>query len=434
MADIDTAAEPALGPQERVLGFWTCWSLTVGVMIGSGIFLLPAVLAPYGLMSFAGWMLTGAGSILLALVLGRLASRTRRTGGPYIFAHDAFGDLPGFLVAWGYWASLWIAVPAIAIAFVGYLTVFIPALQDSPVGQAGAALALIWTLTLINIAGIREAGLVQLVMTVLKLIPLFLIIGLGVMAGDVANLPEANPTGQPFFLVLSTTALLTMWAFAGLEAGTLPAGSVKNPETTIPRAVIIGTITVTLVYLAATAAVMALVPAEALVASTSPFADAARGLGSWGPAVIAAGALVSTAGSLNGNIFGSGQIPMAVALDRLAPKIFARLSPGGSPWVSLVAASTLGSLLLVANYSRGLVGTFTFLLMMSTLAVLAPLFISVAAEIRHSWKSAKGWAALAALAGLYAAFAIFGSGLEIIAWGLLLIAAGVPVFYWGRHR
>lgn len=434
MADIDTGTKPALGPQKRVLGFWTCWSLTVGVMIGSGVFLLPSVLAPYGLMSFAGWMLTGGGSILLALVLGRLASRTRRTGGPYVFAHDAFGDLPGFLVAWGYWASLWIAIPAIAIAFVGYLTVFIPPLANSPAAQAGTALVLIWTLVVVNIIGLREAGLVQIAMTVLKLIPLFVIIGLGVAAGSPENLPEANPSGEPFFMVLAATALLTMWAFAGLEAGTLPAGSVRNPEKTIPRAVIIGTITVTLIYLAATAAVMMLVPAEILVSSTSPFADAARGLGSWGPHLIAIGALVSTAGSLNGNVFASGQIPMAVALDRLAPKVFARVSPGGGPYVSLIAASTLSSIVLVMNYSRGLVGAFTFLLMMSTLAVLAPLFISVAAEIRHSWKSAKGWTALAALAGLYAAFAIFGSGLEIIGWGLLLVAAGVPVFYLGRLK
>ncbi|MEE2565745.1 APC family permease [Hyphobacterium marinum] len=433
MAGIDTGTGPVLGPQKRVLGFWTCWSLTVGVMIGSGVFLLPAVLAPYGLMSFAGWMLTGAGSILLALVLGRLASRTRRTGGPYIFAHDAFGDLPGFLVAWGYWASLWIAVPAIAIAFVGYLTVFIPPLANSPMGQAGVALALIWTLTLVNIAGLKEAGLVQIAMTVLKLIPLFVIIGLGTVAGSPDNLPAPNPTGEPFIHVLAATALLTMWAFAGLEAGTLPAGSVKNPEKTIPRAVIIGTITVTLIYLAATAAVMMLVPAEILVESTSPFAEAARGLGSWGPHLIAIGALVSTAGSLNGNVFASGQIPMAVALDRLAPKVLARVTPGGGPYVALIAASTLGSIVLVLNYSRGLVGAFTFLLMMSTLAVLAPLFISVAAEIRHSWKSAKGWAALAALAGLYAAFAIFGSGLEVLAWGLVLVALGVPVFYWGSR-
>ena len=135
--------------QSKPLGFWTCWSLTVGIMIGSGIFLLPALLAPYGLMSFAGWSLTAGGSICLALVIARLSSRTNRSGGVYIYAQDAFGNLPGFLVAWGYWVAYWIAIPAIAIAFVGYLGVFFPVLKTSIMGQALSALALIWGLTLI---------------------------------------------------------------------------------------------------------------------------------------------------------------------------------------------------------------------------------------------------------------------------------------------
>jgi basic amino acid/polyamine antiporter, APA family len=418
---------------QRPLGFWTCWSLTVGVMIGSGIFMLPAVLAPYGLMAFGGWMLTGAGSILLALSLARLASRTTRTGGPYVYAHDAFGDLPGFLVGWGHWVSFLVGTPAIAIAFVGYLTVFVPGLGTHPIWQAGAALALIWTLTLIAIRGVKEASFVQIAMTALKLVPLFAIIALGLFAGAPENLPVFNPTGGAFISVLAATALLTMWAFCGLECGVMPAGSVHDPERTIPRAVIIGTVTVTLIYLGATAAVMLLVPAETLATSTSPFADAARAFGPWGPSFIAAGALIATAGSLNGNIFISGQLPMAIAIDKLAPAFFAKLSSGGSPYVSLLFASTLSSILLLANYSRGLIGAFTFLLMMSTLTTLAPLFASAAAELRFSWRSARGWAGVALLGALYALFAIIGSGLEVVAWGVALLIAGIPLYYFGRH-
>lgn len=418
----------------KPLGFWAIWALSVGVMIGSGVFLLPTVLAPYGLLSFGGWLITGAGSVFLALVLGRLARRTSRTGGPYAYARDAFGDLPGFLVGWGYWASIWTATPAIAIAFVGYLTVFVPALRDAPVYQALAALALIWFLTLVSLRGARDAGLVQLAMTVLKLVPLFIVIGLGVIAGDAANLPELNPSQGSIVGVLAASALLTMWAFAGLEAGTIPAGEVRNPERTIPRAVVAGVVVTMLVYIAATAAVMLLVPAEELTASTSPFADAARALGQWGPAMIAVGALVSTAGSANGNIFISGQLPMAVALDRLAPAALARLNGRGAPALSLIAASVLSSLLLVANYTRGLVGAFTFILMVSTLMTLAPLLISALAEFRYSWRSSRAWAAVAVAAILYSCFAILGSGLEVIGWGMLLVALGIPVFYLGRRK
>lgn len=418
----------------KAMGFWGCWSLTVGVMIGSGIFLLPTVLAPYGMMSLGGWMITAGGSILLALVLGRLARRTDRSGGPYAYARDGFGDLAGFLVGWGYWAAIFVATPAVAIAFVGYLGVFVPALDGNPVLQAGTALALIWTLTLISLRGVGAASLMQLVMTVLKLIPLILVIGAGMMMGQADNLPEFNPSGGSTLSVLAATALLTMWAFAGMETGVIPAGDVRNPEKTIPRAVVSGTIFTAIIYVASTMAVMALVPPNVLAESTSPFADAARVLGGWGAPLVALGALVSTAGSMNGNIFSSGQIPMSVARDGLAPKWLARRNAGHAPYVALVLSSVIGSVLLLANYSRGLVGAFTFLLMMSTVCTLAPLLVSALAELKHSWKSARSWAVIALVGALYAVFAIIGSGLEVLFWGGVLILLGVPVFYLGRQK
>ncbi|WP_417477116.1 APC family permease [Maricaulis sp.] len=418
----------------RRIGFWGAWSLTVGVMIGSGIFLLPSVMAPYGLMGFSGWILTAAGSILLALVMSRLALRTTRSGGPYVYAREAFGDLPGFLVIWGYWASYWIAIPTVAIAFVGYLAVFFPELNQAPMAQAGVALGLIWLLGLVSLRGVREASLVQIAMTVLKLLPILAIIGFGAVAGRVENLPELNPSGTPFISVLATTALLTMWAFSGLECATIPAGDVRDPQKTIPRATMAGTITVAIVYIASTAAVMMLVPAADLADSTSPFADAAAGLGPWAPKMIAVGALISTAGCLNGLIFIAGQLPMAVAIDKLAPKAFAKRNSGGAPQLSLLVSLILGSALLLANFSGSLIDTFEFLLMMSTVTVLAPLLVSALAELRHSWASARSWAIIAILATLYAAFAIYGSGLDVMFWGMVLLLAGLPVYVLGRQR
>jgi APA family basic amino acid/polyamine antiporter len=403
-------------------------------MIGSGIFLLPTVLAPYGLVSFGGWLVTAAGSICVALTLARLAARTTRTGGPYAYVHDAFGDLFGFANAWGFWATYWTGVPAVAIAFAGYLTVFFPALADNPVGQALSALALIWILTLINIRGVKESSLVQLALTVLKLAPLFAIIALGLLAGRPENLPALNPQQAPLLPTIAATALLTMWAFVGLEAGTIPAGSCHNASRVIPRALIIGTLTVTAVYLAATAAVMLLVPADVLAHSTSPFAEAARGLGAWGPALIAAGALVSTAGTANGLIFVAGQLPMAAALDRLAPRVLGLTDRGGAPYVALIASGVLSSLLLVANYSRGLIDAFTFLIMLSTLGTLLPYLFCAIAELRQSWRSARGWAGVALLAGVYSIFAILGSGLEALLWGLALFASGVPLYFVARQK
>ncbi|MDZ4778518.1 MAG: amino acid permease [Alphaproteobacteria bacterium] len=424
----------AAAPVARPLGFWACWALTVGTMIGSGIFTLPALLAPYGLVSFSGWIVAGIGSILVALTLGRLAARTTLSGGPYVFAREAFGDFPAFLTAWGHWASYWIATPAIAIAFVGYLPVFVPSLADYKLAQALIALALIWAVTLVNMRGLREAGAAQLAMTLLKIAPLLVIIVLAMVAGAPANLPAAHPAGGSVVAVLATCVLLTTWAFSGMEAGCMAASDVKDPERTIPRALIIGVLTTTVIYIAVTAAVMLLVPAATLTKSTAPFAEAARGLGAWGPMLVSAGALVATAGALNGTVFTAGQIPAAVARDGLAPEIFARTTKGGGPHVALIVSGVLSSLLLAANYTRGAVEAFTFLLMMSTLATLAPLIVSVAAEAIRSRKVSGLWTAVALVAGAYCAFAALGSGLEVMGWGLVLLAAGVPFYYVGRVK
>lgn len=417
----------------KPLGFWSSWALTVGCMIGSGVFLMPSVLAPYGLISFGGWLIAAGGSIALALTFAQLASRTARSGGPYVYVQDTFGDLPGFLIAWGYWCSYWMAIPAVAIAFVGYLPVFFSTLAGNVFGQALSALALIWGLTFINIRGLREASALQIAMTFLKIAPLLVIAALGFFAGEQTNLPAFNPTGAPWLATLSATALLTLWAFTGFEAGAMPAANVKDAERTVPRALAIGMITVALIYLSATAAVMLLVPAEALATSTAPFADAARQLGAWGPLLVSAGALIATAGTLNGIIFVSGQMPMAVAIDGLAPRFFARINAGGAPTTSLLTSSALGSILLLLNYSRGTIGAFTFLVTMSTLAILAPYLVSALAELRYSWRKASAWALVAVLGAAYSLFTIVGSGLAVMAWGAVLLAVGVPLFYLGRR-
>jgi len=210
----------------------------------------------------------------------------------------------------------------ISTAFAGYLGAFIPSVGQSKWAEGGVAALLIWTLTSLNMRSVGAGATFQLVTTVLKLLPLLAIIALGLMAGTAENIPPFNPTDTPLFKVLTATALLTMWAFVGLEAGTVAAQDVVNPKRTIPRAIIAGTLTVTLVYIAATLAVMMLVPTEQLSVSKAPFVDAAARLGPWGAGLIAIGALISTAGSANGNILLGGQMPMAVALVRSSAPSF----------------------------------------------------------------------------------------------------------------
>ncbi len=420
-------------PAAKVIGFWQCWAFSVGTMIGSGIFMMPAVLAPYGGLSFGGWLLTATGSIMIALVIGRLAARTTRSGGISVYVEEAVGGLPAFLVTWLYWIGCWTSNAGLAIAFVGYFIVVAPGVGADPIYQILVALTAMWTLTFVAMRGAKDAGLVQLLLTVLKLTPLALIVGFAFFAGNAENLPAWNPTGEDPMKVLSITALATMYAFLGLEIGAVPAGNVRDPQRTGPRAVVTATITAAAVYIVATAAVMALVPADVLATSTSPFADAARGLGEWAPLLITIGALISVAGALNGSIFVTGQIPMAAAYEGQAPKVLGRLNRKEAPWISLAFGGVLSTILLLMNYSRGLVGAYTFVLTMATLTTLVPYLVCGLIELRASWKSAKGWALVGLVAVVYAVFAIYGSGLEVLGWCVVLGVAGVPVYFLGRQ-
>ena len=161
----------------RVLGFWAAVSIVMGNMIGSGVFLLPASLAAYRGLSLAGWLISAAGSVMLALVFARLARQWPATGGMYAYTRAAFGDVAGFLVAWGYWLSTVGTLGALAVAFVGYLDPFMPGIVRAPGSAAALAIVMIWMFVGVNIAGVGVAGRVQIATTALKMLPLVVVGG-----------------------------------------------------------------------------------------------------------------------------------------------------------------------------------------------------------------------------------------------------------------
>lgn len=412
----------------KKMGFWQCWGMSVGVMIGSGIFLLPTVLAPYGWISLLGWLLTCSGTIVLALVLARLAGTTDHAGGPYAYVRESFGDLAGFLIGWGYWVGVVFGVTAIAVGFAGYMGSIFPIFAANSLTQALVAAMGIGVLTWVNIKGISEAATVQLVLTILKIIPLTVIIGLGIAYGDIDNFPSFNPQQLSMTEALASTALLTMWAFIGIEAAVIPTSDVEDPKKTVPIAVVSAALSVSFLYVGASIAIMFLVPSEVLAASESPFVDAASHMGPGGALLMGVGALISTAGALNGNIFVMGQMPMLVAADGLAPSVIAKKNKGGAPMVALMVSSVFSAALLVLNFTDGLVGAFSFLISMSTLSILAPYGLSAMAELKRSWHSAKGWAGVALLSVIYTLIAAAGSGWYAFFLGVGLFLLGILLF------
>jgi APA family basic amino acid/polyamine antiporter len=412
-------------------------ALVIGNMIGSGVFLLPSALAAYGGVSVLAWGFTAAGALLLALVFARLGRAYPVTGGPYAFSRRAFGDFVGFQTAWGYWIAAWAGNAAIAVAFVGYLAHFWGRLGDSNLLAGAVALAAIWLLTAVNAAGIRQSGAVQVVTTVLKLVPLVAIATIGLLSFHASNFGPFNASHDSAFGALTAAATLTLWAFIGLESATIPAEDVEDPECTIPRSTIIGTIVAAAVYVLGTVAVMGVLRPGVLTASSAPFADAAEKMwGSWAGDAVALGAVISAFGALNGWILIQGQIPMAAARDRLFPKVFARTSANGTPVVALVASSVLVSILMAMNYTKSLVDQFTFIILLATLTTLVPYAYSAAAELmlfvtdRHRFDGVRlaRHALVAALAFAYSLWAIAGSGYEVVFKGFMLLLAGIPVF------
>ncbi len=431
---------PGRQPAERrKLGLWMGTALVSGNMIGSGVFLLPASLAAYGGISIVGWLLTSVGAILLALTFARLSRLAPEAGGPYAYTRRGFGDLAAFLVAWGYWISIWVGNAAIAVAFTGYLGVFFPPLATSPPAAALAAMASVWILTVVNASGVRRAGAVQLATTVLKLLPLVAIGTLGLLYLRIGNFTPFNVSGTSDLSAVTAAATLTLWAFLGLESATIPAGEVNRPERTIPRATILGTVLAAVVYILGTVAVMGVIPAPILAGSTAPFADAAREMwGPWAARAVAAGAAISCFGALNGWILLQGQLPLAAARDRLFPPLFSRLSARGIPVPGLILSSVLITVLVGLNYTRNLVALFTFTILLATLTTLIPYVFSTAAALviylrerpRSGGQPLTRSSIIAALALVYSLWALTGVGREAFWWGLVLLAAGIPVFWW----
>jgi APA family basic amino acid/polyamine antiporter len=421
-------------PESRVLGFWAAVSIVTGNMVGSGVFLLPASLAPYGGLSLVGWIVSAAGAIALALVFARLARQLPAAGGLYAYTRNAFGDVPGFLVAWGYWLSIVGTLAALAVAGVGYLDPFVPSIVRTPAAAGALAVGLVWVVIGFNVAGVGVAGRVQIVTTVLKLLPLVVVAVGGVffVRADVFSLPATTTT--PMGAQLISVVTLTLWAFLGLECATIPAGSVRDPARTIPLATITGTILAAVVYIVSTVGVMSLVGTEALAASTAPFADGARRLlGDAGARIVAIGAAISCLGALNGWTLMAAQLPMAVADDGLFPQLFARVSSKGTPVRGLIVAGVLASVLVGLNYSRGLVDLFTFIILLCTLGTLVPyVFCSLAVWLLPRQRFSGAAAAVSVFAFVYAMFAIGGAGADTVFYGFLLLMAGLPVYVWVR--
>jgi APA family basic amino acid/polyamine antiporter len=437
---LPSAASTAL-PKVRVLGFWMCTALVVGNIIGIGIFVMPAALAPYGLNALTAWAITIVGCLFLGLTFASLARSFPHDDGPYGYTRRAFGEGAAFIAMWCYWVSTWVTNAVIAIGLVGYVSIFVPALNSEPLLKPLMALSFLWLFVLINVFGARGAGWMQLSTTLLKLVPqgAIIVLGLWILIDTPASYAAHLPTTPASLHAVIGASTIALFAMLGVECAAIPAGLVQDPARTIPRATIAGTLIAALIYVCISIVPMLLIPQAELAASNAPFADLfARYVGSGYGKLLAAFVVVSGLGALNGWTLIVGEVTQSFARHGNFPAGLGKLNRHAAPARAFLLTGLVASIMMMMNYNESMASGFAFLSVVVTAANLPIYFTcSLAAfvlwrrgELGRLDKRAVLWALCALLAFAYCAFVSIGIGLKSLLWALGLGAVGVPVYLW----
>ena len=304
----------------RGIGRASMVALAINAVIGAGIFGLPsrvhALLGPHALLAYLACALL---VLLVVLCFAEVGSRFERSGGPYLYAREAFGPLLGFQVGWLLWLTRVTAFAALCNLLLEYLAHLWPA-ATTPAWRVGLATGIVALMVAVNIRGVRPAAIVTNVFTIGKLVPLLLFVAVGLWFVEPARLvPQATPTVADF----SAGMLLLVFAFTGFETATVPAGEVRDPRRTLPFAILAALAVIVPVYLLVQVVCIGTLPE--LADSNRPLADAAqRFAGSAGAAVIVVGALVSITGTLNGQVLAAPRLLFAMAEHGQAPAVLGR--------------------------------------------------------------------------------------------------------------
>ena len=412
--------------EARPFGFWTATALVVGGMIGAGIFVQPAQLAPHGWTGAVAWLIAIPAAMLLAFVLSRLTAAHPGATGIVEIVGNALGPLPGVLVGWSYWVGIVSANAIIALTAVRYLATLVPALTATPLGEALGATTLLWALTALNLGGARGAGRFQVATTLLKLLPLIavVLILIGLSFADGASF-TAHQQG-PFAGNQLTTALtLAFFPLVGFESASLAAERVRDPARNVMRATLWGTALTGLLYVVISNGIVFAMPPAEVAASDAPIAlFVAQFWGRGASVVVAAFAAIAAIGCLNGWVLMQGEVPLGMARAGLLPRFLAKTSGRDVPTVAVLISSALASVLILSGAIPGLTGMLTFMLQLTTAATVWLYFGACLAALKL------GVVRGAALIGLAAAsWVLWGSGLEPLGLSIVLMLTAVPLYY-----
>src|SRR5215469_411852 len=381
-------SEPAQAEKPRQFGLTTAMALIVGSVIGVGIFNLPTSLSVYGPITLISVALTTAGALVLALLFASLSRRLPADGGPYAYARAAFGNRLGFANAWSYWITAWGGNAAIAVGWVLYVEHFINK-GHNKLFSVLLVLVGLWIPAVINLSGVKNMGSVQAVTTILKFAALAFVSIVGLFYIKSANFTPWNISKESTISAIGSGMAIALFSYIGVETVSVAAAKVRNPDRNIPRATVLGTLAVAVVYMLSLTVVFGIVPSSKLATGSAPYSEAVNTMfgGTWAGNVMAVAVIISGIGALNGWVMISAEMPLAAAKDGLFPERFKRLSRRGVPAFGVVVSALLSSAAVIVNYLGSSGPTvFTTLILMTGITAAIPYAFSALAQLK--WRVA----------------------------------------------
>lgn len=422
---------------QRKLNTFDVTNLVVGSIIGADIYVATAISARLvGPSSLLLWIIAGVMAMVIAMSFAYCVMIHPKVGGPYAYAREVSTPVIGFEVGWALLLAEWFSLAVFPVAFAQYFVALVPGVDD--LGRAVLKGVFIVIILVTNLIGAKAAGRTNDVLTITKLSPLLLIV-LGGMAFLLWQPSTASSNLVPFFngdaAAYGQALVLIFWAYAGFELSTLPTNDMERPETTVPRAIVLGMLIVIVFYLLTNFVVIGAVSQTVISSSSSPLLAAAGSIFSPVPLftnaivlIVGVGALLSILGADESGTIGTSRLTYAMSADGLLPHALSKMSPRfGTPYLALIAicstafiASLIGGLTALINSSVFLLA-FVYLATCISALLLARRHPETASKIRMRPSVMVAGAGLSIVLML-----LVDPAIMVIS--LILLGVGIPIY------
>lgn len=416
---------------KRNLSYFDLMNIVIGAIVGSDIYIVPGLTAGLiGPLAIVVWILSGALSMVLVMVFAYCSYYVPNVGGSYAYATAAFSNFYGFIAGWSMCIAEIVALPVFAIVFTNYLQFFVPLhVEMQMLVRVLFVVALVW----VNIEGVKAAGRLNDILTLVKLAPLLLIIVLGI--GSLLLNPRLLGNYSPFAPLglgnFGAAMVLIFWAYAGFELGSLPASEVVDPKKNVPRALISGMAIVIFFYVMTSVVVFGVVSSAQLSGSSTPLVLVSTALlGTVGAVITVVGALASVSGTDETEVLGTARLMYAMSADGLLPKALRKVHPRfKTPYVAIIVEGAIALALSLFSGITQLISFAVFNLGVCYLLVC----LSLSVLKKSGEHGLRGQNVLPWIGVVISLYLLYSTSLLDKLIGTVLVLLGIPVYlYFSR--